>query len=203
MQARAKSTNTPYPIWVYGEYITDPPPRPADNIPRPTGHYIDKGGYPGANIYRIDITTLCPCTGIEDQTATPVYARDILLQGTREGYTYMVMTDARMAEDLLTGEAITKEEITEDIRVIGNTIDHPDFAEGLAYYATHDIPLPYIPALSMQGHSIPYFLYTCTVCKVRTIGARYRFRCPTCGGLVLLGYTTDIKREKNNESCLD
>lgn len=51
MRAKAKSSSTPYPIWVEGEYITEPPIRPSDGAIRPTGHYIDKGGYPGANVY--------------------------------------------------------------------------------------------------------------------------------------------------------
>lgn len=51
MRAKAKSSSTPYPIWVEGEYITEPPIRPSDGAIRPAGHYIDKGGYPGANVY--------------------------------------------------------------------------------------------------------------------------------------------------------
>ena len=51
MRAKAKSSSTPYPIWVEGEYITEPPIRPSDGAVRPAGHYIDKGGYPGANVY--------------------------------------------------------------------------------------------------------------------------------------------------------
>lgn len=51
MRAKAKSSSTPYPIWIEGEYITEPPIRPKDGAVRPAGHYIDKGGYPGANVY--------------------------------------------------------------------------------------------------------------------------------------------------------
>lgn len=46
MKAKAKSSSTPYPIWIEGEYITEPPIRPSDGAVRPAGHYIDKGGYP-------------------------------------------------------------------------------------------------------------------------------------------------------------
>lgn len=59
MRAKAKSSSTPYPIWVEGEYITEPPIRPSDGAVRPAGHYIDKGGYPGANVYEVDINTMC------------------------------------------------------------------------------------------------------------------------------------------------
>ena len=55
MRAKAKSSSTPYPIWIEGEYITEPPIRPKDGAVRPAGHYIDKGGYPGANVYEVDI----------------------------------------------------------------------------------------------------------------------------------------------------
>ena len=41
MRAKAKSSSTPYPIWVEGEYITEPPIRPSDGAIRPAGHYID------------------------------------------------------------------------------------------------------------------------------------------------------------------
>lgn len=50
MRAKAKSSSTPYPIWIEGEYITEPPIRPSDGAVRPVGHYIDEGGYPGANV---------------------------------------------------------------------------------------------------------------------------------------------------------
>lgn len=63
MRAKAKSSKTPYPIWVEGEYITKPPVRPKDGAIRPEGHYIDKGGYPGANVYEIDTDTFCRDTG--------------------------------------------------------------------------------------------------------------------------------------------
>ena len=42
MRAKAKSSSTPYPIWVEGEYITETPIRPSDGAIRPVGHYIDK-----------------------------------------------------------------------------------------------------------------------------------------------------------------
>lgn len=55
VRAKAKSSSTPYPIWIEGEYITEPPIRPKDGAVRPAGHYIDKGGYPGANVYTGEI----------------------------------------------------------------------------------------------------------------------------------------------------
>ena len=57
MRAKAKSSSTPYPIWIEGEYITEPPIRPSDGAVRPAGHYIDEGGYPGANVYTPLIVT--------------------------------------------------------------------------------------------------------------------------------------------------
>lgn len=67
MRAKAKSSSTPYPIWIEGEYITEPPIRPSDGAVRPAGHYIDEGGYPGANVYEIDINTMCRQTDAADR----------------------------------------------------------------------------------------------------------------------------------------
>ena len=67
MKARAKSSNTPYPIWIHGEYVTNPPIRPSDGAERPEGHYIDKGGYPGANVYAINFDTFCRQTAAVDK----------------------------------------------------------------------------------------------------------------------------------------
>lgn len=78
MEARAKSSGTPYPIWVYGEYLTEPPKRPNGAL-RPVGHYIDKGGYPGANVYAVDISTLCKGTAAVDGRGSRIYTQDILL----------------------------------------------------------------------------------------------------------------------------
>lgn len=79
MRAKAKSSSTPYPIWIEGEYITEPPIRPKDGAVRPTGHYIDKGGYPGANVYEVDINTMCRQTDAADRFGKPIYEQDILL----------------------------------------------------------------------------------------------------------------------------
>lgn len=73
MRAKAKSSSTPYPIWVEGEYITEPPIRPSDGAIRPAGHYIDKGGYPGANVYEVDINTMCRQTDAADRFGKPIY----------------------------------------------------------------------------------------------------------------------------------
>lgn len=71
MRAKAKSSSTPYPIWIEGEYITEPPIRPSDGAVRPAGHYIDEGGYPGANVYEIDINTMCRQTDAADRRMQP------------------------------------------------------------------------------------------------------------------------------------
>lgn len=67
MKARAKSSNTPYPLWIHGEYVTNPPIRPSDGAERPEGHYIDRGGYPGANVYAINFDTFCRQTAAVDK----------------------------------------------------------------------------------------------------------------------------------------
>lgn len=93
MKAKAKSSSTPYPIWIEGEYITEPPIRPSDGAVRPAGHYIDKGGYPGANVYEIDINTLCRQTDAADRYGKPIYEQDILLYETAEEIGYFIVQD--------------------------------------------------------------------------------------------------------------
>ena len=90
MRAKAKSSSTPYPIWVEGEYITEPPIRPSDGAIRPAGHYIDKGGYPGANVYEVDINTMCRQTDAADRFGKPIYEQDILLYETAEEIGYFI-----------------------------------------------------------------------------------------------------------------
>ena len=72
MKVRAKSSYTPCPIWIYGEYITTPPKHPGREA-RPEGHYIDKGGYPGANVYAVSIDTLCRQTAAVDKRKYEIY----------------------------------------------------------------------------------------------------------------------------------
>lgn len=91
MKVKAKSSSTPYPIWIEGEYITEPPIRPSDGAVRPAGHYIDKGGYPGANVYEIDINTLCRQTDAADRYGKPIYEQDILLYETAEEIGYFIV----------------------------------------------------------------------------------------------------------------
>lgn len=93
MRAKAKSSSTPYPIWVEGEYITEPPIRPSDGAVRPAGHYIDKGGYPGANVYEVDINTMCRQTDAADRFGKPIYEQDILLYETAEEIGYFIVQD--------------------------------------------------------------------------------------------------------------
>ena len=76
VRVKAKSSSTPYPIWIEGEYITEPPIRPSDGAVRPAGHYIDEGGYPGANVYEIDINTMCRQTDAADRFGKPIYEQD-------------------------------------------------------------------------------------------------------------------------------
>lgn len=93
VRAKAKSSSTPYPIWIEGEYITEPPIRPKDGAVRPTGHYIDKGGYPGANVYEVDINTMCRQTDAADRFGKPIYEQDILLYETAEEIGYFIVQD--------------------------------------------------------------------------------------------------------------
>ena len=101
MRAKAKSSSTPYPIWVEGEYITEPPIRPSDGAVRPAGHYIDKGGYPGANVYEVDINTMCRQTDAADRFGKPIYEQDILLYETAEEIGYFIVQDLETTVDMV------------------------------------------------------------------------------------------------------
>lgn len=106
MKARAKSSNTPCPIWVQGDYITEPPIRPVDGAKRPAGHYIDKGGYPGANVYAVDISTLCKGTVAVDSRGSRIYTQDILLHEAEDEIGYFVVEDEETAVDVVWGEIV-------------------------------------------------------------------------------------------------
>lgn len=136
MRAKAKSSSTPYPIWIEGEYITEPPIRPSDGAVRPVGHYIDEGGYPGANVYEIDINTLCRQTDAADRYGKPIYEQDILLYETAEEIGYFIVEDLNTTVDIVNGEIIEVGNLdTENIKNIGSMVDYSDFVEGIRYHA--------------------------------------------------------------------
>lgn len=55
MRAKAKSSSTPYPIWIEGEYITEPPIRPSDGatVDIVNGEIIEVGNLDTENIKNI------------------------------------------------------------------------------------------------------------------------------------------------------
>ena len=166
MQAKAKSSNTPCPLWIEGEYITVPPIRPADGAKRPKGHYIDKGGYPGANVYEVDPATLCRQTAAVDRHEQPIYEKDFLLYETEEEIGYFLVTDTETAVDVIYGEVFGIGELKqEDIKVIGSIEDYPDFIEGMQYHVENGLDVPYLPALNVQVTPYPYLMLHCTKCK--------------------------------------
>lgn len=117
MRVKAKSSSTPYPIWIEGEYITEPPIRPSDGAVRPTGNYIDEGGYPGANVYEIDINTMCRQTDVADRFGKPIYEQDILLYETAEEIGYFIVQDLEITVDIVNGEIIEVGDLdTENIK---------------------------------------------------------------------------------------
>lgn len=193
MKARAKSSKTPHPIWIYGEYITSPPIRPKDKAKRPKGHYIDEGGYPGVNVYEVDITTLCIKTAAVDGMGKEIYTKDFVLCKAQGEIQYFVIADEETATDILWGEAIPLHSLhTNDIKVIGNTIDCPDFIEGMGFYKDNKIKMPYIPSLNVQTSAFPYLKLECTECKNAVLSCRYQAKCKHCGGFLKIGFATKI-----------
>lgn len=183
MRAKAKSSSTPYPIWIEGEYITEPPIRPSDGAVRPVGHYIDEGGYPGANVYEIDINTLCRQTDAADRYGKPIYEQDILLYET--------------AEDIEVGNLDT-----ENIKNIGSMVDYSDFVEGIRYHADNGLDIPYIPCLNAQVTALPYFKLKCLKCGQISLSCSYMAKHKGCGGYYTVDFATKIYRERTKEKEL-
>lgn len=162
VRAKAKSSSTPYPIWIEDEYITEPPIRPKDGAVRPAGHYIDKGGYPGANVYEVDINTMCRQTDAADRFGKPIYEQDILLYETAEEIGYFIVQDLETTVDIVNGEIIEVGDLdTENIKNIGSMVDYSDFVEGIRYHADNGLEIPYIPCLDVQVTALPYFKLKC------------------------------------------
>ena len=197
MRAKAKSSKTPHPIWVEGEYITKPPVRPKDGAERPEGHYIDRGGYPGANVYEIDTNTFCRYTGATDKRERPIYERDILLWETQEEIAYFIIENAVQAVDIVNGEVLEVQQLEkENIKVIGNLIDSEEFVESIQWHLESDKPIPYVPYMDVQLSSLPYMLVKCDKCKNKSLSCRYLARCPKCGEYATVGYATKVYRAK-------
>ena len=197
MRAKAKSKGTPYPVWVEGEYITKPPTRPRDGAERPEGHYIDKGGYPGANVYEIDTATFCRDTGVTDKRERPIYEKDILLWETEEEIAYFIIEDIRQAVDIVSGEILEVKQLKkENIKIIGNLIDSEEFVESVRHCIDTGVTIPYVPFLDVELSSLPYMLVKCPECKNEVLSCRYLAHCPECGAFTTVGYATKVYREK-------
>ncbi len=197
IKARAKNINTPCPVWIYGEYTNMPPPDPHNGKARPRGYYIDKGGYPGANIYEIDIATLCRHTGITDRAGKDIYIHDILLYEETEGISYLIVLDEVQAMDIVTGEAMEVKDLSrEDMKVTGNLFDNPGFIHGIRHIAEEGLEMPYLPELNVVSTALPFLKLTCLECGHVTLASRYMPVCKECGGYYMPGYATEISREK-------
>lgn len=196
MKARGKNKGTPHPIWIQGEYIREPPIRPMDGAKRPIGHYIDKGGYPGANVYEISAETLCMHTGAADRQECGIYEKDIILYETKQEIGYFIIEDAETAVDIMYGEILGLKELqTEDILVIGNVIDFPDFIEGVRYCVDTEGEIPYLPALDVETASYPYMKLTCLKCNYTTLSCAYMARHKGCGGYFKMDFATKVYRK--------
>lgn len=200
MKARAKSISTPYPVWVQGDYITEPPVRTADGAKRPAGHYIDRGGYPGANVYEIQPETLCMDTGITDCKNCGVFEKDLLLFETDEEISYLTVWDKETAADIITGEIYDIRELKrQDIKVIGNSTDFPDFTDGIRGCLENSGKIPYLPSLNVMETDLPFMKLTCLKCGHVTLSCCYVAKHRECGGYFSAGYTTKVCRKQKKE----
>ena len=206
MGYRAKSSGTPHPIWVYGTYMTQPPRRPSDGAICPAGHYIDKGGVPGVNLYEIDPGTLCKDVGVQDCRGRNVYEQDIILYETENIFCYFLIWDAASAVDLTTGEICGIKELWEaqqeqkaDAAVIGNVLDFPDFPEGIRHSVQQGEELPYLPSLDTCMTALPFFTLTCPKCGHTTLSCTYQARHKGCGGWYTVGFASVVGRKRGKE----
>lgn len=196
MKARAKSSDTHYPIWVQGEYITEPPVRPMDGARRPIGNYIDKGGYPGANVYEINMETICRDTGAVDRRGCGIFENDILLYETDQEIGYFVVQDTETAVDIMSGELLGIAGLQAgDIKVIGNILDFPDFVDGMRHCADAEGRMPYLPALDVQITPYPYLKLTCLKCRHTMFSCIYMARHKGCGGYLAADFATKVYRK--------
>lgn len=205
MRVKAKTIKTGIPLWAEGEYITNPPIRPSDGAQRPQGHYVDKGGYPGANVYEIDTDTLCRQTAAADRKGKAVFENDYLLYEPEEGEEigYLLVMDEETAVDIINGEIISLAELPqEDIQIIGNRIDYPDFTEGMQYHIENGLGVPYLPALSVQETVYPYLSMHCTKCGKTMLSCCYMVKHKDCGGYLTADFATKIYRERQKEKAL-
>lgn len=203
MRAKAKSSNTPCPLWIEGEYITLPPIRPSDGAKRPEGHYIDKGGYPGANVYTVDPATLCRQTAAVDRNEKPIYENDFLLYGTEEEIGYFLVTDTETAVDIVNGEVFGIGELRqEDIKIIGSMEDYPEFLESIQYHVENGLDLPYMPALDVMATPLPFLKMTCLKCGRITLSCRYMAKHENCGGYFTADFATKVYRKGEKEKAL-
>lgn len=203
MKAKAKSSSTPYPIWIEGEYITEPPIRPSDGAVRPAGHYIDKGGYPGANVYEVNIDTMCRQTDAADRYGKPIYEQDILLYETAEEIGYFIVEDLNTTVDIVNGEIIEVRDLdTDNIKNIGSMVDYSDYVEGIRYHADNGLDIPYIPCLNAQVTALPYFKLKCLKCGQISLSCSYMAKHKGCGGYYTVDFATKIYREKTKEKEL-
>lgn len=195
VKAKAKTINTPCPVWVYGEYTNIPPPH---NGKASLGYYIDKGGYPGVNVYEIDIATLCRHTGIADRAGKDIYSHDILLYEKAEEISYIMLLDETQAVDIVTGEIMEIKDLPgKEIKITGNLFDNPGFIPGIRHIAGEGLDMPCLPELNVTSTGLPFLKLTCLECGYATFASRYMLACSKCGGYYMPGYATEISREKS------
>lgn len=208
MRYRAKTKvrkGAPFPIWVEGKYTTEPPRKPGSSEDRPKGHYIDMGGYPGANVYEIDIKTLCRESGAEDLSGKTIFENDFvrfihLDQAGKVVHSYCVAVIGSGGEleivDFMTGEIMDQAQENR-LKVIGNVFDNDSFMEDIerAYEDSKDGSMPYIPVINVQYGTYPYWKLKCRKCGRMTHGIIFTTKCGECGGFVDCTLTTEIQKE--------
>lgn len=189
VKVRGKSSDTSHSIWVEGKLVP--------GTKEKGQYYIEQGGYPGSNIYQINVCTLCKQTAAVDRLEHEVYENDILLYETEEEFKYFLVYDAEMAVDIINGEILELGIISkEDITIIGNQIDFSDFIDGITYHVENSLEIPYLPILNVQATKYPYFKMQCLKCGKTVLSCAYIAKHKECGGYFEVDFTTKVYRER-------
>lgn len=190
MRARAKSTSMPYPIWVQGKYLTGPS---INGLKYPTRHYINTGGYLDSDVCEIDIDTLCQYTGISDRNKCMVFENDILLHEVNQTISYFIIQSKKAAVDIINGEILEVKKLSiNEIKVIGNTIDFPDFTEGIRHFVDTGRKIPYLPVLDVLETSYPFFKLTCFKCRCVFLSCKYMAKHKKCGEYLEIDFASEV-----------
>ena len=131
-----------------------------------------------------------------------IYTQDILLNEAEDEIGYFVVEDEETAVDVVWGEIVALGRLRAgDISIVGNTVDYPDFIEGMRYHVENGLNVPYLPSLNVMATPLPFLKMTCLKCGYVTLGCCYVARHKDCGGFFTMDFATKIYRKGEKEKA--